>query len=177
MLHDTDADFDPTRLLAKLKAANPVPPPPVDLTWVDRFLARRAAEKQQFEAQLLAEKPGDDDAEPAKLVVPVTPSAELLILDQAAAYLNVTADQVTAFVQDGELRFINVGRGSKRPRYRFTIEDLQEFIQQRKRKEIQCLSTNPRSRLSMPSTFKSEVIGFTARRNVLLAGKPKPSKP
>ena len=49
----------------------------------------------------------------------------LLTIDQAAAYLGITDDQVAAFVQDGELSYINVGRGKKRARYRFTIPDLQ----------------------------------------------------
>jgi hypothetical protein len=38
---------------------------------------------------------------------------------QAAAYLNITPEQLLLFVGDGELRFVNVGRGKKRPRYRF----------------------------------------------------------
>ncbi len=40
----------------------------------------------------------------------------LLTLREAAAYLNITDEQVAAFVADGALDYINVGRGNKRPR-------------------------------------------------------------
>ena len=38
----------------------------------------------------------------------------LLSLDEAAQHLSATGEQVMGFVQDGELRYINVGRGKKR---------------------------------------------------------------
>ena len=72
--------------------------------------------------------------------------SELLTIDQAAAYLDITDDQVAAFVQDGELSYINMGRGKKRARYRFTIPDLQAFIEHRRRREVFCRSTKPNSR-------------------------------
>ena len=102
---------------------------------------------------------------------------ELLLLDDAAAYLNVTADQVAAFVQDGELDYINVGRGIKRPRYRFTKQDLEEFIERRRQREVQCLSTNQPKSPFYHFDFQIGVIGFTALRTAQLARKPKPSKP
>jgi excisionase family DNA binding protein len=102
--------------------------------------------------------------------------AVLLTLDEAAQHLNVTADQVTAFVQDGELRYINVGRGKKRPRVRFTIEDLDEFIETRRRRDVACQSTKNPTHRSTTSTSKSEVIGFTALRAARLAKTPSGSK-
>ena len=106
---------------------------------------------------------------------PSNDAAGLLTIDQAAAYLGITEDQVAGFVQDGELSYINVGRGKKRARYRFTIPDLQAFIEHRRRREVSCRSTNPKGHRITTSTFRSEVIGFMAARAAQLAGKPKPS--
>lgn len=115
------------------------------------------------------------DAEPTE---PAKPSAELLTLAQAAAYLNITDEQLAAFVQDGTLDYINVGRGSKRPRIRFTKQDLDAFIDRRRQKEVRvpCPSTRSQTHRSITSTSNSKVIGFAARRAAQLAARPKPSK-
>jgi excisionase family DNA binding protein len=102
--------------------------------------------------------------------------AGLLMIGQAAAYLGITEDQVAAFVQDGELDYINVGRGKKRARYRFTIPDLDAFIERRRRREVLCRSSESRTPRIITSTSSTKVIGFTALRAAQLAGKPKPSK-
>ncbi len=47
---------------------------------------------------------------------------------EAAARLQISMKQLRAFVRSGELRYVNVGRGSKKPRIRFTDADLTEFI-------------------------------------------------
>ena len=96
-----------------------------------------------------------EDAEPVEPVkrrkadIPDSDTA-LLTLDQAAAYLNITDDQVAAFVADGTLDYINVGRGKKRPRYRFTKQDLDAFIERRRQKEVPCLSTRSRTSPYLP---------------------------
>jgi excisionase family DNA binding protein len=100
----------------------------------------------------------------------------LLMTGQAAAYLGITDDQVAAFVQDGELNYINVGRGKKRARYRFTIPDLQEFIERRRRREVLCRSTSQKGHRTTTSTSRPEVIGFMAARAAQLGKKPKPTK-
>ena len=41
----------------------------------------------------------------------------------AAQRLNTTRDKVRAFVTSGQLKFINIGLGQKRPRYRFSETD------------------------------------------------------
>jgi hypothetical protein len=93
---------------------------------------------------------------------------------QAASKLNVTVEQLMAFVRDGELRYINIGRGSKRPRYAFTDTDIVELIEKRQTREVQCLSTGPRNpRRISDTTSKSVVSGFTARRAAQIAAKPK----
>jgi excisionase family DNA binding protein len=123
--------------------------------------------------------PGSQDltCKPTRKVPGIADEAGLLMIDQAAAYLNVTEDQVAGFVQDGELSYINMGRGKKRARYRFTKSDLDAFIEQRRRREVFCQSTNPKSRRSTTTPSRSVVVGFTARRNARLAGKQKPSRP
>lgn len=111
-----------------------------------------------------------------KLNVPENVAPELLTLDQAATYLNITADQVAAFVQDGALDYINLGRGKKKRRIRFTKQDLDAFIEHRRQREVQCLSTGPSSRRSTPSTSGTVVSDFLGLRAAQLARKPKPSK-
>lgn len=54
----------------------------------------------------------------------------LLTLKEAAARLTSTTDQVMGLVADGELKFINVGRGKLKPRYRFDEADIDDFIHQ-----------------------------------------------
>ena len=92
----------------------------------------------------------------------------------AAQRLGVTVEQLFGFVHDGELRYVNVGRGSKRQRYAFTDDDINELIEQRKTREVACPSTSPKSRRHISgTTSKSVVVGFTARRAQQLAAKRK----
>jgi hypothetical protein len=103
-------------------------------------------------------------------------SAQLFDLRQAAKKLGISEEQARGLVQDGELQFINVGRGKKRPRMRFTEADLDELIVRRRQKREQCLYTNRKSHRFTSTTSKPEVIGFMARRNAQLARTPKSSK-
>ena len=67
---------------------------------------------------------------------------------EAAERLQTSVEQLTGFVRDGELKYVNLGRGKKRPRRMFTDEDLDEFIERRKRREVSellCRSTNQQS--------------------------------
>ena len=93
---------------------------------------------------------------------------------EAAARLQISAKQLRAFVRSGELRYVNVGRGSKKPRIRFTDADLTEFIAARtRRNNPPCPSTARKTRRTTFMTSSSEVIGFQARRNARAAEKPK----
>jgi excisionase family DNA binding protein len=112
-----------------------------------------------------------------KIFIRLPDNDGLLTRNQAAAYLNITDEQMAAFIKDGTLDYINVGRGTKRPRYRIAKQDLDAFIERRRQKEVQCLSTSKRSPRSTTMPSKSVVVGFTALRNAQLARKPKPSKP
>jgi hypothetical protein len=64
----------------------------------------------------------------------VAASVAAPMVGRRAGILKVTPEQVTRHVRDGELAYVNVGRGGKRPRMRFTEADLTEFIERRKRR-------------------------------------------
>ena len=106
----------------------------------------------------------------------IAPDAKLFDLKRAARKLGISEDQARGLIKDGELQFINLGRGKKRPRMRFTEADLDELIERRRRKITPCLSTNRRNHRIGNSTSKPEVIGFMARRNAQIAKTPKSLK-
>lgn len=91
----------------------------------------------------------------------------------AAERLNVTADQLRAFVASGQLKFINVGLGAKRPRYRFAEGDLAELISKLTSQEsAPCPSSKPRRvRRTSGTTSNSVVIDFMAQLDAHLAKK------
>jgi excisionase family DNA binding protein len=90
---------------------------------------------------------------------------KLLTPEEMAVALDTTPEHVIGLVKDGKLRFVNVGRGRKRPRYRFTPEDLAEFIaSNRAREEAKCLFSRGRVHRSTNSTLGSKVIGLEALR-------------
>jgi len=120
--------------------------------------------------------PGADD--PKRRIRKTVLPGGLLDLPAAANKLNVTTEKVRGFVRDGDLKFINIGHGTKYPRYRFTDEDINALIEKRKTQEIQCPSFAPRSpRRISGSVSKSVVVGFMEARNARIASKPKNSKP
>ena len=90
---------------------------------------------------------------------------KLLTVDEIADALDTTKEHVIGLVHDGKLKYINVGRGTKRPRYRFTPDDLAEFVEaNRKREEIPCPFLRPRTRRSFNTNSNSKVIGFAQLR-------------
>ena len=101
-------------------------------------------------------------------------SRELRTPRETAEQLHVTTDQLRGFVNDGEIRYVNVGRGKKRERMMFKPADIEEFVERRtKRKVFTCLSTNLKSPHSTGTISSAEVVGFTARRNERRNAKPK----
>src|SRR5882757_6388759 len=104
------------------------------------------------------------------------PNAKLFDLKQAARKLGISEDQVRGFVKAGELRFINLGLGKKRPRMRFTQTDLDNFVERRGQRIVQCLSIDRRSHRTGSMTSRPGATGFTARRNAQLAKTPKSLK-
>lgn len=98
----------------------------------------------------------------------------LLTPRDTAERLQVSIDQLRGFVHDGELRYVNLGRGRKKPRMMFTEGDITEFIARRTRRHVECPSTNRSAHHILPSTSKSKVIGFTARLSAKRDAKRKP---
>ena len=50
--------------------------------------------------------------------------------------------ELNGYVRDGELRYINVGRGTKKLRRKFTDPDLDELVERRAKREVPCRSTS-----------------------------------
>jgi hypothetical protein len=101
----------------------------------------------------------------------------LLTPAEAAAQLSITIEQLLAHVDDGSLRYINVGRGKKRPRYAFKLADLDAFTIARTTLEQPCPSSSPRNPRRISGTASnSNVVGFSALRAAHLARKPSGSK-
>jgi hypothetical protein len=95
----------------------------------------------------------------------------LLDAQQAAAVLGMTVPQLMAHVHDRTIKSINVGRGTKRSRYRFDRADLDAFKTSRSTLEQPpCPSTSKAS--SITSTSSSKVIGFLDQRAKRRSKKP-----
>jgi hypothetical protein len=101
---------------------------------------------------------------------------DLLNGRETAERLSITEDQLTAFARAGEIAYINVGRGKKRPRRRYAEEDIREFQERRRRREA-CLSTGTNGRHTTSSISSTKVIGFTARRSARLGKMPRNLRP
>jgi hypothetical protein len=129
-----------------------------------RFCAERSAEVDQP-----AEKP-------ARQRKPSLPVPDGLMTDsEAAARLRYSVKTIRKHMDSGALRYVSIGHGEKRKRRMIAQSDLNEFISNQTRKEsTACPSTETSARRTGCSIFKSEVIGFTARRNARLAAKLKP---
>jgi hypothetical protein len=98
----------------------------------------------------------------------------LRTLQEGAARLGCSIRTLRGHIASGALRYVVIGHGKKRPRKMLADADLDQFIaNQTRRDSPACLSIAPRARHTGISTSKSEVIGFTARRNARRAAKPK----
>jgi|HubBroStandDraft_6_1064221.scaffolds.fasta_scaffold1681154_1 hypothetical protein len=98
----------------------------------------------------------------------------LLTADEAAARLRCSVKTLNGYVASGTVRYVAIGHGSKRPRKMFTPADLDDFVVNQTRKDSPaCLSAATRARPTGNTTFKSEVIAFSARPNARPAVKPK----
>ncbi len=59
------------------------------------------------------------------------PANQLLTPEEAARELKVSAEQVRALIRKGRLPAVNLGTGKKRPLYRITRQDLEDFLMHR----------------------------------------------
>ncbi len=85
--------------------------------------------------------------------------SDLLTLKEAADQLRISERQLRDLTDDGLVRWINVGRGSKRPSRRYTQEDLDEFKQRRSQ---QCPSTSAPVKRPTRMTSSSGAVDFLA---------------
>jgi predicted site-specific integrase-resolvase len=86
----------------------------------------------------------------------------------AAARLLISVKTLMGHVRDGGIRYVNVGRSDRRPRYAFSDSDLAEFETNRSRRNV----GGTYAARSTSSTFNGEVVAFTALRNKRVAAKP-----
>jgi Helix-turn-helix domain len=97
---------------------------------------------------------------------------ELKTPKQAAEFLQCSPKQVHAHAKNGELRYVDVGCGDKRPVRRFTEADLIDFAERRSRREAsQCQSTGTKARRTGTTTSSAMVYDFTALREQVIAAK------
>jgi hypothetical protein len=97
----------------------------------------------------------------------------LLTAAQAAAKLNCSIKTLLAHVDAGELKYVTIGRGTKRPRKKFTVGDLDEFIANQTRKDSPCLSTASPGRRSGTTISSTKVTAFSDLQRKRLDAKPK----
>ena len=102
-----------------------------------------------------------------------TSDAPLLTAAEAALDLECDEEQLIAFIRDGELHYVNLGRGSKRPRYRLQKKMSPRSSSNAKREGANVGLIERRSRHTCSTTSKSVVGGFMARRAAQISGKPK----
>lgn len=100
---------------------------------------------------------------------------ELLSTRQAADMLHVSRKTLHEYVRSGELASIPKGHGVKRPRLLIAKDDVQSFLNNR-RKIRPCPSINEKPAHSMNTTFNIEVVDFAEIRAKLQDEKRKSLK-
>ncbi|MGF7161250.1 excisionase family DNA binding protein [Rhodoligotrophos appendicifer] len=86
----------------------------------------------------------------------------LMTPKEAAGRLAISEDLLREHVHRGDIKSVIIGHGQRRPRRRFTEQDLQDFIEARRGVDIWA-STKTKERASSITTSNSKVIGFMAR--------------
>jgi hypothetical protein len=93
---------------------------------------------------------------------------------QAATKLNCSIKTLNAHVAAGDLRYVIIGKGTKRPHRMYAAADLDEFIANQTRKVTPaCPSTAGRARHTGTSISGAEVIDFRLPRKQPTNGKQK----
>jgi hypothetical protein len=96
----------------------------------------------------------------------------LLTAAQAAARLTCSVKTLDGHVRAGELKYLTLGRGTKRPRRRFDPADLDALIAARKKEAPPCSTTSPAPRIGT-TTSRGAVIAFTDLQSRRPSAKPK----
>jgi hypothetical protein len=92
---------------------------------------------------------------------------------EAARKLRCSVKTLNAHVAAGDVGYVIIGSGKKRPRRMFTDADLDAFITNQTRKDVPCPSTRARARRSGNLISSGEVIAFTAQPRPRPGGKQK----
>jgi hypothetical protein len=96
----------------------------------------------------------------------------LLTADQAAAKLACSIKTLNGHVKAGELKYVTIGHGKKRPRKMFTDADLDGFIAaQTKKDSPACPSDATRARRIGNTDSSFTVVPFTVRPKSRPGGK------
>jgi excisionase family DNA binding protein len=133
---------------------------------VGRLLKRHDPELTQTRGRSRKTRRGGEHIEP--------PVNALRTPREAAARLRCSVKTLHEHVAAGRLRYVAIGQGRKRPRKMFTDSDLDAFIENSTRKEVNCLSTRTTSGpVSTATISKSTVIAFSARPKRQPNVKPK----
>lgn len=103
----------------------------------------------------------------------IRPSDGLRTKAEAAAKLGVSVRTLHAHVAAGALRYVSIGKGTKRMRRMFTDADLDAFIANQTRKDLPCPSVATRARRSGSIDSKSEVVSFSEVQRRRRSAKPK----
>jgi len=131
-----------------------------------------AAKAMYREAQEIIARKYPKPAKPARK--PRQPSSDgLKTAAQAAAKLNCSIKTLNAHVAAGDLRYVSIGKGRKRPRRMFADADLNEFVANQTRKVMPCPSIAGHARRSGTSISGAEVIDFRLPRKQPTSGKQK----
>jgi hypothetical protein len=99
---------------------------------------------------------------------------DLLTKHEAAARLRCSEKTIDAHAASGALRYVLIGRGSKRKRKMFAPADIAAFIEAQTQKDLPCPLSVTRVRGSTGSISGSQVIAFSARPKPRPGGKRKP---
>lgn len=98
------------------------------------------------------------------------PSRALLTVAEASKRLGICVHTLRAHMNAGELKFINIGRGTRRKCVRFEPSDLQDFVDSKRQTASSTLGPGATSRIGGPRGKRRpiaadlpELIGFTAR--------------
>jgi excisionase family DNA binding protein len=103
----------------------------------------------------------------------LAPPDGLKTMREAAARLGCSEKTLKGHLENGEIGYVAIGHGTKRPRRMFTDADIDAFIANRTRKDAPCPSIAPRARHTSTSISSGEVIDFTVPRKPRPSAKPK----
>lgn len=98
----------------------------------------------------------------------------LLTPAEVAARLRCSRKTLDAHVHAGDIRYVSIGHGKKRPRRMFTQADVEDFITRQTRRDVPVEPTRRVTRRTTASYSSDEPIGFLARAAMMRAQKQKP---